>query len=176
MGESRYSSGGCDKYGSIMNVFDNGIYFNQPASRICDSATVAKKITRFKDSTAAGYIYTPNGPKTVYNHQNAVQLEFFVDKASERSGLPTTVRSGVSPVQRQPDLRFPEYSRPIRPIRSVLYLRLPCAIEKGPRQWRYAGMKVENTYVQQSFGGVKSEPGGQILVNGNVIIGSGDSR
>jgi hypothetical protein len=34
---------------------------------------------------------------------------------------------------------------------------------------------VENTYVTQSLGGVQSEPGGQIFVNGNVIIGSGDS-
>ena len=81
MGESRYSSGGSDKYGSIMNVFDNGIYFNQPASRINDAVTVSKKITRFRDSTAAGYIYTPNGPKTVNNPQDAVQLEFYVDNS-----------------------------------------------------------------------------------------------
>jgi hypothetical protein len=34
--------------------------------------------------------------------------------------------------------------------------------------------RVDQTYVTQSFGGVDAEPGGQIYVNGNVIIGSSD--
>jgi hypothetical protein len=34
---------------------------------------------------------------------------------------------------------------------------------------------ITNTYVTQTFGGYTSDPGGQIYVNGNVIIGGGDT-
>ncbi|MEN6309839.1 MAG: hypothetical protein ABFD91_18995, partial [Anaerohalosphaeraceae bacterium] len=38
MGESRYNSRGTDKYASIIDLFDHGISFNQPASRVVDPA------------------------------------------------------------------------------------------------------------------------------------------
>ncbi len=176
MGESRYSSGGSDKYSGIMNVFDNGIYFNQPASRITDPATVSKKITRFHDSTAGGYIYTPNGPKTVSNPQNAVQLEFYVDNGVGK--IRVTNNCSVRGFRQSSDSRTYDFSStPANPTQFDRYyiygyhVRAKNAQGNGDIQT----VKVEDTYVQQSFGGVKSDPGGQIFVNGNVIIGSGDS-
>lgn len=177
MGESRYSSGGSDKYGSIMNVFDNGIYFNQPASRINDADTVSKKITRFHDSTLAGYIYSPNGPKTVSNPQNAVQLEFYVDNSGVGK-IRVTDNCSVRGFRQTRDDRTYDFRNtladPDQFDRYYIYgyhVRSKQAQANGDLQT----IKVEDTYVQQSFGGVKSEPGGQIYVNGNVIVGSGDS-
>jgi hypothetical protein len=176
MGESRYSSGGADKYSGIMNVFDNGIYFNQPASRINDAPTVAKKIKRFQDSTAAGYIYTPNGPHTVNNHQSAVQLEFYVDNGVGK--VRVTNNCSVRGFRQSSDSRTYDFcNTPANPTQFDRYyiygyhVRAKQAKTNGDMK----EIKVEDTYVQQSFGGVKSDPGGQLYVNGNVIIGSGDS-
>ncbi len=177
MGESRYSSGGLDKYSSVMSVFDNGIYFNQPPSRINDADTVSKKIARFRDSTAAAYVYTPNGPKTVLNPQNAVQLEFYVD-AKGVGKIRVTNNCSVRGFRQDSDSRtFDFRNTPANPSQFDRYyiygyhVRSNTALGNGDIQT----VKIEDTYVQQSFGGVKSQPGGQIYVNGNVIIGSGDT-
>lgn len=177
MGESRYSSGGLDKYGSVMNVFDNGIYFNQPPSRINDADTVSKKIKRFQDSTSATYVYAPNGPKTVSNPQNAVQLEFYVDGGVGK--IRVTNNCSVRGFRQSSDSRtFDFKNTPANPDqfdRYYIYGYHVCS-SKAKTNGDIQTVKVEDTYVQQSFGGVKSQPGGQIYVNGNVIIGSGDDK
>ena len=176
MGENRYSAGGSDKYSGIMNVFDNGIYFNQPASRITDPTTVTAKITRFRNSTTAGYVYTPNGPKTVSNPLNAVQLEFYVDSGVGK--IRVTNNCSVRGFRQSSDDRTWDFSNiPANPSqfeRYYIYGYHVCS-SNAKTNGDMQEIKVEDTYIQQSFGGVKSEPGGQIFVNGNVIIGSGDS-
>jgi hypothetical protein len=177
MGESRYSSGGSDKYSGIMNVFDNGIYFNQPASRITDPTTVSKKITRFRDSTAAGYIYTPDGPHTVSNHQNAVQLEFYVDN-SGIGKIRLTNNCSVRGFRQSSDSRTYDFcNTPAHPTEFDRYYIYGYHVRSKQANGNgdIKTIKVEDTYVQQSFGGVKSDPGGQIFVNGNVILG-GDGQ
>ena len=59
MGEDRYTSGGTDKYSSIMSLFNGGIKFDQPTVRITDATAVQDKITRFKNSTLLAYQFTP---------------------------------------------------------------------------------------------------------------------
>ncbi len=175
MSESRYSSGGFDKYGSVMKVFDNGIYFNQPSSRITDSDTVKKKVVRFRDSTAAAYKFTPKGPKTVPNSLNAVQLEFHVQNNVGKVRI--TNNCSVRGFRQSSDSYT--YDFMIEPDNPDLFkryyiyayhVRSKLALANGD----VADINVEDTYVQQTVGGIKSEPGGQIYVDGNVILGSGD--
>lgn len=175
MGESRYTSNGTDKYSSYMSLFQQGISFNQPDTRVVDEATVQSKVDRFRDTTASAYRYTPTVNASVSNGMPAVQLEFFVDtdgigkvritndctvkgyKESSDSrtyDFQITPGSGGSTYQ-----RYNIYSYHIRPTN---------ADATGQRVVK----NISDTYVTQSFGGVQSAPGGQIYVNGNVIIGS----
>jgi len=176
MGESRYSSGGYDKYDSVMDVFDNGIYFNQPASRITDPATVAKKIQRFKDSTDARFLFKPEGKAKVKNPLPAVHLEFFVDKGVGKVRI--TNNCTVRGFRQNRDYKTWDFKvkdgDPSRYERYYIYayhLRPKDADEEGDRFI----VKVEDTYVTQTIGDLETEPGGQIYVDGNVVIGSGDT-
>jgi hypothetical protein len=175
MGESRYrASGGGDKYASVMSLFEGGIYFNQPDCKITDEATVQGKVDRFKDSTKPAFRFTPSSPASITNKQQAVQLEFFVDggvgkvritnNCAVRGLLPSTlydykIKPGTSGTQYE---RYYLYAYHVRPTDAdSTGERFVCPIEQ--------------TYVTQSIGGVESDPGGQIFIDGNVIIGSGDS-
>ncbi len=50
MGESRKTQGGTDKYGGIMRLFEDGIYFDQPTTKVTDEASVQSKVDRFRNS------------------------------------------------------------------------------------------------------------------------------
>ena len=176
MSESRYSSGGSDKYGSVINVFDNGIYFNQPSSRITDPATVATKVGRFRDSTDARFKYTPDGAAGVPTPQHAVHLEFFVDGGVGK--VRVTNNCAVRGYRQNADSRTWDFriddANPDQFERYYIYayhMRPTDADATGER----AVVAVEDTYVTQSFGDLETEPGGQIYVDGNVVIGSGDT-
>ena len=78
MGESQHTAGGADKYGGVMDLFSDGIYFNQPTTKVTDEQSVQKKVDRFRDSTKVEYRFKPVGQAAVTNRQSAVQLEFFV--------------------------------------------------------------------------------------------------
>jgi hypothetical protein len=176
MGESRYTSGGADKYSGVMGLFNTaGIYFNQGDTKVVDEATVQSKVNRFKDSTNPSYQFTPTDNASVLNHQPAVQLEFFVDtdgvgkvritndctvRGFQQSSDSKTNDFKITPGSNESHYeRYKIYSYHVRPSVDNRIIR-----------------QISQTYVSQSFGGVESEPGGQIFVNGNVIIGSaGDS-
>ncbi|MBN1360400.1 MAG: hypothetical protein JW993_07405 [Sedimentisphaerales bacterium] len=173
MVESRYTSGGSDKYSGVIGLFDDGIYFNQPTSKITDESSVQTKINRFRTSTKTQYCLTPSAISQVTNAQPAVQLEFFVEDGVGRVRITNdcTVRGF------QQDSDWKTYDFRIRPgtngqgfERYDIY-----AYHMAPNDADTTGQRfvatIEDTYVTQSFGGVDSEPGGQIFVNGNVIIG-----
>ncbi|MBN1819018.1 MAG: hypothetical protein JW828_16780 [Sedimentisphaerales bacterium] len=175
MSESRYSSGGYDKYKSVLPYFDNGIYFNQPSSRITDAETVQTKIDRFVESTNPQFRYTPAGEAKVKNPQPAVHLEFFVDGGKGK--LRITNNCTVRGFRQSSDSRtydFKIYDKdPSKYERYFIYgyhLRPKDADADGGR----FVINLEDTYVTQSIAGMETEPGGQIYVDGNVIIGSGD--
>ena len=170
MGESRYVGGtGSDKYASVMSTFDNGIYFNQPNNKVTDEDIVQDKIDRFKDSTKLLYRFTPVATASVLKSYAAVQLEFFVedDIGKIRITNDCTVRGQTAGtydykvVSGSDGSKFEKYD-----IYGCHYMP-DDAVATGKR----FTVQVDETYVTQDFGGVESEPGGQIYVDGNVIIG-----
>jgi hypothetical protein len=178
MGEARYTTGGTDKYSSVMSLFDGGIYFNQPASRITDESSVQSKITRFRDSTKTAYRFTPTASATsVANRQAAVQLEFFVESGVGKVRITNncTVRGfSQSYDSRTYDFKIQPGSGGTQFTRYNIY-----SYHVAPNNANSTGQRITlpltNTYVTQSFGGTNSEPGGQIYVAGNVVIGGNNT-
>ena len=170
MGESRYTDNGGDKYGSLLSIFDNGILFDQPDNRITDTDTVQNKIERFKDSTNPLYKFTPVASSSVSNSYATVQLEFFVDEddiGKVRITNNCTVRGDSANVY---DYKVKDGSGgdTYEPYNIYGYHYAPKdANDTGQR----VVLNIEDTYVSQDFDGVESEPGGQIYVDGNVVIG-----
>lgn len=166
MGESRYTKLGGDKYGSEINKFDNGILFNQPDNRITDKTTVQNKIERFKDSTNPQYKLSPvalaSGP--ISNPEPAVQLEFFVEDGVGKVRVTNdcTVQSHEGNTY---DYKVKDGSDGKLFEKYDIYSYHYAPKDKG------VVYNVEDTYVSQDFGGVESEPGGQIYIDGNVVIG-----
>jgi hypothetical protein len=173
MGESRYA-GGADKYTSVINCFNDGIYFDQPDSRITDEDTVQSKIDRFENSTKMEYTFKPKATAPVASPQDAVQLEFFVEDGVGKVRI--TNDCSVLGYQRNSDYKTYDYEiKPgtsdeteFRRYDTYAYHYMPKDAEANGQRYT---VPIEQTYVTQSFGGVKSEPGGQIFVDGNVVIG-----
>lgn len=174
MGESRHTDGGSDKYGPVMDSFDNGVYFDQPDSKITDSDSIQTKVDRFSDTTKVQYSFSPKAKAPVTKPHAAVQLEFYVE-------------GGVGKVRVTNDCTVPGYQRngdnktydfQIKPGGSKTtqftrydiypYHYMP---ENAEQEGLRFAVPIEDTYVTQSFGGEKSEPGGQIFIDGDVIIG-----
>lgn len=173
MGESRYT-GGTDKYAMVMDLFEGGIYFNQPDNKVTDEGSVAEKVTRFESSTENNFRFKPQAKAaSLPNAMPAVQLEFFVEggigkvritddctvrgfkQSQDNRTWDYRVKSGTNGTQFE---RYPIYAYHV--ISSD-------AETKGERKI----INIEDTYVTQDFDGVKSAPGGQIFVEGNVVIG-----
>jgi hypothetical protein len=178
MGESRYTSGGSDKYAGVMDVFDEGIDFDQPSSRITDESVVQKKIERFKDTTKVACIFMPVAKASVTNPVPAVQLEFFVD-GSGVGNVRITNNCTVRGFMQENDSRTRDFKvksgtngGQYERYNIYSYHFMPQnADATGERVTR----PVESTYVTQTIGGAQSEPGGQIFVDGNVIIGGNNT-
>lgn len=180
MGEDRYADKGSDKYSDVINLFNGGIKFNQPAIRITDEAAVQSKLDRFRASTNPTYIFRPTAtanisplsptPVNVTAHPG-VQIEFYKDAAGvgmlritndctvigcQRSGNGVTNDWKVVPGSS--GTSFTKYD-----VYAYHYSKNTTASIVIP---------VTSTYVRQTFGGKQSEPGGQIFVYGDVILGS----
>ena len=172
MGESRYTSAGSDKYSSVIGLFKGGIYFSQPDSKVSDEDTVQAKIDRFEDSTATAYKFAPTASTTAFaNQYPAVQLEFFIDS----NGV-GKVRITNECIVWVPDPANKTYDYEIVPGSNGSTFRKYNVYGYHYKQNSESSVTVPitGTYVTQSFGGVESEPGGQIYVKGNVVIGSDD--
>jgi hypothetical protein len=174
MGEDRYTSSGSDKYSSVMDFFEDGIQFNQPKNRITNEDSINMKVERFKEFTKAAYTFSPVAKASVTNAQPAVQLEFFVD-GSGVGKVRITNNCTVRGFMQNNDNKTWDFK--IHPgsdgevfDRYYIYsyhLMDQNAEGIGDRYIR----NIEDTYVTQTIGSIESEPGGQIFVNGNVIIG-----
>jgi len=177
MGESRYTAQEADKYSGVINLFDGGIYFDQPRSKVTDEASVQTKVDRFRDSTKAQFRFTPAGTAPIKNPNSAVHLEFFVEGGVGKVRITNncTIRGfQQNDNNRTWDFRIQPGSGGTTYERYDIY-----AYHLMPEDADITGERsvqtIEQSYVTQSIGGVKSEPGGQIFVDGNVIVGSGDS-
>jgi hypothetical protein len=170
MGEPRKTSGGSDKYSGVMSLFEGGITFDQPGIRITDSAAVQSKINRFRDSTAAAYKFTPADANTNVSSPRyaAVQLEFFVE-----GGIGKVRITNNCTVQAQSagtnDYSIVAGSNPMTFQKYNIY-----KYHYRPTSGTRLTVPITDTYVTQQFGGYESDPGGQIYVTGNVVIGSCD--
>ena len=170
MGESRYAAGsGSDKYASVMSTFDNGIYFDQPNNKVTDEAIVQDKIERFRDSTNPSYRFTPVASTSVTNRYAAVQLEFFVENGVGKIRITNNCtvkgKSGNTyDYMIKPGTNGSMYEK--YNIYSYHYMQSNAETSGA----RFTSL-ISDTYVTQSYNGVTSRPGGQIYVDGNVIIG-----
>ncbi len=169
MGESRYNDHDSDKYGSVLEMFDNGILFDQPDNRVTDTGTVQNKIDRFKDSTKVQCRFSPVANASVTNPNAAVQLEFFVEDEVGKVRITNdcTVRgntAGTYDYKIKPGTDGKKYEK----YDIYGYHYIP---ENAETTGQRTVLSLEETYVTQDFGGVESEPGGQIYVDGNVVIG-----
>ena len=166
MSESRTSSGGADKYSSVMNSFTAGIDFLQPESQITNEAIIEDKVEKFADNTKNDYKFTPVASNSVPTPRSAaVQLEFYVVNGVGKIRITNNctvagIYGGRYDYKIQPDTGGKTYEK--YPIYKYHYSN------NGQTK---TIVNVEDTYVTQTVGGVSSAPGGQIYVDGNVIIG-----
>jgi type II secretory pathway pseudopilin PulG len=186
MGETRRTSGGSDKYSSVMTLFEGGIYFEQPDIRITDEAAVTSKINRFRDSTAFNFRFTPQGDANISTptlsgsqlcRRSAVQLEFFVD-SYDVGKVRITNHCTILGYRRNADSKTYDFNavpgtggNQFERYYIYAYHYAPDSTDPNYAPRTYP---VTDTYVSQQFGGYTSEPGGQVYVDGDVIIGSGD--
>jgi len=173
MGEGRHTGGGGDKYAGVIQAFDAGICFDQPDSKVTDAQAIATKVERFEDTTKSNFKFSPvaTAGEQVENPHAAVQLEFFLhgNVGKVRITKDCTVRGFQQPY----DSRTWDFK--IRPggigapyERYDIYAyHLVRGLAKNAGQIK----DITDFYVTQQIGAVESEPGGQIFVDGNVIIG-----
>lgn len=189
MGESRKTSRGTDKYSGVMNLFSKaGIQFDQPPIRISDPEAVKSKVSRFKASTNPRFVFTPVATAniaatkdTTINNATvhpAVQLEFYVDGSGvgrvritndctvitcHRNGTRVTHDFKLDPTSTLTSPKFEQYG-----VYAYHYRKENKTSPYVP----VIDVPVTDTYVTQTFAGKQSEPGGQICVMGDVILGS----
>ena len=177
MGESRYRADGKDKYVGVMDLFDGGIYFEQPDCKVTDETSVQSKVDRFEESSDPQFKFTPVAGAPVSNPHPTVQLEFFVEGGVGKVRI--TNNCTVRGYQRNRDYKTLDFK--IKPgsdgeesERYDIY-----AYHFMPEDAEEAGARftrpIDDSYVTQSIGGVESEPGGQIFIDGSVIIGGDKS-
>lgn len=169
MGESRETDGGADKYNDVMGRFEDGIYFNQPDSRITDEAAVQSKLDRFEESTNGQFVFEPVAAAPVSRPHPAVQLEFFVEGGVGKVRI--TNNCTVLGYQRNQDNKTLDFkivpgSGGDESERYDIY-----AYHYIPADAGRITYDVEETYVAQSIAGIESDEGGQIFVDGDVILG-----
>ncbi len=178
MSESRYSSGNSDKYSSVMHLFNDGILFLQPSSRIMDRDAVQNKVDAFKStlqSQKPQYVFKPYNPEArrVSRAEHAVQLEFYVENGQGKVRITDdcVVKGGNAGTYDykidtgSASLRFDKYN-----IYGYHYIPAN-AVASGKRKTH----KVKDTYVKPKYGDIEGEPGGYIYVEGNVVIGGNRS-
>jgi len=171
MGESRRTLSGADKYATVMDLFNQGIYFDQPDVRITDEAAVQSKVNRFRDSTNSDYRFTPLGTANISRPHSAVQIEFFVedDQGKVRITSDCTIRGyergGSSSTTWDYEIVPGSGGNTYQKYDTYAYHYTP---DIGAP----VVVAVVDTYVTQEFGGKQSAPGGQIFIDGDVILGS----
>jgi len=173
MGEPRYTSGGTDKYASVMGLFEQGIYFSQGDCKITDAAAVQSKVDRFVESTKGEFKFEP-AATTDLGWLPGAQLEFFVEGGVGKVRITNDCR--VRGFMQDSDSKTSDYR--IKPgsdgktYEKYYIYAYHVAPDVGGAPVTYP---IDQTYVTQSYGEYESEPGGQIFVEGNVIIGGNNA-
>ncbi len=171
MGESKGS-----KYpSSIMNLFQSGIYFNQPDCKVTNEAVIQSKMNRFQSTTKAQFVFTPAANAAVTNAQAAVQLEFYrgadgigyveITNHCSVRGYRQSSSNNTWDFRVVPGTDATQFNRYY--IYGYHYIPQN-AVATGQR----FVVPMTATEVSPYYGSTQAPPCGQIFVNGNVIIGS----
>lgn len=167
---------------SIMALFEGGICFDQPDSKITDESAVQMKVDRFRTFTDSDYNFSDDtGKKPVANapvgpperRHSAVQIEFFVEGGIGKVQI--TNNCTVLGYQRNKngktyDFKIIPGTNGTQSERYDIYAYHYTADSEPQTK-----VNITDTYVTQSFGGIESEPAGQIFVDGDVVIGGSSS-
>jgi hypothetical protein len=189
MGESRYAAGGSDKYADIMDLFADGIAFDQPDVKIASEEAFQARLNRFKADTKPEYIFTPTAsaeisplsPASVNATAHpAVQIEMYTDADTGEGMLRITNNCTVIGTHRTGNNVTYDYKvapgsacASFTPYDVYAYhYRWNPTDAATPAACKPFVVPVSDTYVSQSFGGKQSEPGGRIFVSGDVVLGS----
>jgi len=188
MGESRYTWWGHDKdkYSDLINLFEKGIYFDQPQCNVTNPGSIgpnisaARKVARFKRSTSNTFNFSDGAnvpladsavalPNASWTTAPAVQLQFYVDglgagmvRITNNCTVCCTEGSGNDYILASGQVN--PYT--LYPIYGYHYADSSESID----------YPITSTYVRQqvyspSGRTANSDSGGQIFVAGNVIIG-----
>ena len=185
LGENRYTASGSDKYNSVMGLFEGGIHFNQPASRIANPDSVTQKVDRFEQFTNPSYRFTPQVVQTLPKDSSG-KTGFYTGTVSEvpATQLKFYVKNGEGYVRIYDNCTVAAYTRGGKSNNSWDYRASSgggssfekygiygCHYTTGT----YTDVRIDDPsspiYVKQDFGGIESKPGAQIYVDGNVVIG-----
>jgi hypothetical protein len=182
MGESQYTSG-TDKYASVMSLFEGGIYFDQPDCKITNGAAIKNKVKGFKSFIKDNrFILTPQTaeaipPPSGTSKLPAVQLEFFVKNVGGKDVGYVRITNNCTVIgfkqnsdSKTWDFRITPGTN--EPNITTTYERYPIyAYHLKSAGQTSLEVPLTETYTTQSIGDVTFEPGGQIFVEGNVVIG-----
>jgi hypothetical protein len=180
VGESRYTWWGNnkDKYSSIINLFKKGIYFDQPGCNVtdpcsaADNVSVTQKVDRFSSTTSGDFNFAPVADPAVpliganWVTKPAVQLEFFVGGGGQvriTNNCTVCCATGAGNDYMLDLASMAPYKQ--YDIYGYHYADNSLSVN----------VPITSTYVRQQISGAggqsSSAAGGQIFVNGNVIIG-----
>lgn len=175
-GESRGS-----KYSSsVLNLFGAGYAFDQPDNKVTNLATVQRKVNRFRDTIIhngrpADFVINPTKSTTIPGTtQPVVQLEFFVNGGV---GKMRVTNNCTAVVYQGSDGARTTYDYKIDPAGSgSTFVKYPIYGYHYRNNSGGSGVvyDVADSYVKMEVGGIYSEPGGQVYVDGNVVIGGQD--
>ncbi len=175
IGENRGS-----KYPSnIMALFKGGVSFDQPDNKITDAAAVQSRVDRFRQSIinegkAALFLLTPAKSSSISGDtEAAVQLEFYLSggtgKVKITNDATIRVHAGGAGANPTNDYKIDPASKGKGYIKYPVYGYHYVATGNNGTEYN-----VSDTYVRQEMNGRYSTPGGEIFVDGNVVIGSKD--
>ena len=180
MGESRYwrLGGNKDKYGDVMRLFKGGIYFDQPDSGITHNAykieeniSIKERVNRFVSTTKSNFIFNPVADSnSIVDGQPAVQLEFYIKvqdgmvKITDNCTVKCRTNGGPYDYKLAVNDAANDY------IKSDIYEYHYVDSTASPVTIKIADSYVEHVIQTMSGDVIKSDSGGQIFVNGNVII------
>jgi len=186
MGESRYKWWGRnkDKYGGLINLFEKGIYFDQPGCNVTDpfsadiNISVVQKVNRFRRTTSSAFNFSgarrPLESTAVelvsddWYRAPAVQLEFYV--SGQGAGMVRiTNNCTVCCVEGAGNYMLDLAG--VAPYKQYDIYGYHYSGSSDPCDY-----PITFTYVRQQVSSpsgrvASADSGGQIFVRGNVIIG-----
>ena len=187
MGESRYTWWGRnkDKYSSVINFFEKGIYFDQSVCNVTDpfisgvNNSVQQKVNRFRQSTKSEFRFIPVTAPAVTSalalanptwfSAPAVQLEFYVTAGGV--GMVRITNNCTVCLVPGAGKDYMLAAGQVNPYTLYPIYGYHYANSSGAVSFPIGATYVNQQAITPSGRVASANVGGQILVDGNVIIG-----